>query len=58
MDGLRLSSDACAVLPMKTGELIEAMYGAAVGLGLDTDTAASWAGLCVALALRAEWGEA
>lgn len=43
---------------MKTGELIEAVYTAAVALGLDTDTAASWAGLCVALALRTEWGEA
>ena len=58
MDDFRLSSEACQVSAMKTGELIEAMYGAAIGLGLDTDTAASWAGLCVALALRAEWGEA
>jgi len=31
---------------MKTGELIEAIYGAAVALGVDSDLAASWAGYC------------
>jgi hypothetical protein len=43
---------------MKTGELIEAIYGAAVALGVDSDLAASWAGYCVAICLRWEWGEA
>ena len=43
---------------MRRKDVILAIYTAALGLGLDSDTAASWAGLCVAIAVRGKWGEA
>ena len=43
---------------MSARDVIAAIYAAASVLGVDPDVAASWAGLCVALALRGERGEA
>ena len=43
---------------MTSKDLIQAFYTAALRLGLDADTSASWAGLCVAIAVRGKWGEA
>jgi hypothetical protein len=43
---------------MTLGQVIDAIYAAAVELGLDSDTAASWAALGVALCWRGPAGEA